>query len=114
MKAMLCTRNGSPDVLRLAEVKTPVPGDTELLVDGRAASVNAVDWHFVRDKPLLVPLPVSTSGWAVLPSTPVWPKAASLRSSPPLFPLWNRPQPKGIQPYTAGRKRSGSIGTFML
>ena len=56
MKAMICTKYGSPDVLQLVEVEKPVPKDNELLVKVRAASVNALDWHFMRGKPFLVRL----------------------------------------------------------
>ena len=56
MKAMVLTKYGSPDVLQLKEVEKPVPKDNELLVKVHAASVNALDWHFLRGKPLLVRL----------------------------------------------------------
>lgn len=56
MRAMTSRRYGSPDVLRLEEVETPVPGPNELLVRVRASSVNAVDWHFLTGRPILVRL----------------------------------------------------------
>lgn len=56
MKAMTCRKYGSPDVLRLEEVDKPVPRPGELLVRVKASSVNAVDWHFLRGKPILVRL----------------------------------------------------------
>jgi len=56
MKAMVFRRYGGPDVLRLEEVGKPVPGDNEILVRIQAASVNALDWHFLRGKPFLVRL----------------------------------------------------------
>jgi NADPH:quinone reductase-like Zn-dependent oxidoreductase len=52
MKAVVYTRYGPPDVLRLAEVKTPVAKDHEVLVKVRAVSVNASDWEVLRGKPL--------------------------------------------------------------
>ncbi len=52
MKAILCTRYGGPDVLRLVEVATPAPADNEVLLRVRAASVNALDWRLMRGKPL--------------------------------------------------------------
>jgi NADPH:quinone reductase-like Zn-dependent oxidoreductase len=52
MKAVVYTRYGPPDVLRLAEVETPVPKDHEVLVKVRAVSVNASDWEVLRGKPL--------------------------------------------------------------
>ncbi|MEJ2215741.1 MAG: NAD(P)-dependent alcohol dehydrogenase [Gemmatimonadota bacterium] len=56
MKAMTCRKYGSPDILRLEEVDKPVPRPGELLVRVKASSVNAVDWHFLRGKPILVRL----------------------------------------------------------
>lgn len=53
MKAIVRTRYGSPDVLRLSEVERPVPKDDEVLVKIHAASVNALDWHLMRGKPFL-------------------------------------------------------------
>jgi NADPH:quinone reductase-like Zn-dependent oxidoreductase len=52
MKAVVYTRYGPPDVLRLAEVETPVPKDDEVLVKVCAVSVNASDWEVLRGKPL--------------------------------------------------------------
>ena len=44
-------RYGSPDVLALEHVPTPVPSADEVLVRVRAASVNARDWHIMRGEP---------------------------------------------------------------
>jgi 2-desacetyl-2-hydroxyethyl bacteriochlorophyllide A dehydrogenase len=52
MKAIVCTRYGSPDVLHLKEVEKPTPRDNEVLVKIHAASANPADWHLVRGKPL--------------------------------------------------------------
>src|SRR5215813_3658203 len=52
MKAVVYTRYGSPDVLRLTDVDTPVPGDGEVLVKVRAVSLNRSDWESLRGKPL--------------------------------------------------------------
>ncbi|WP_380166796.1 NAD(P)-dependent alcohol dehydrogenase [Jannaschia sp. R86511] len=55
MKALVQHEYGWPtDVLRLADVPEPVPGDTEVLVRVRAAAVNAADWHLVRGLPLVM------------------------------------------------------------
>jgi len=54
MKAVRYHRYGGPDVLELQEVDTPAAGDGELLVRVRAASVNPLDWHFMRGAPYLV------------------------------------------------------------
>lgn len=53
MKAIVIDRYGTPDVLRLEEVDTPVPGDGEVLVRVRASSVNPYDWHFLTGLPKL-------------------------------------------------------------
>lgn len=53
MKAICQDRYGSPDVLRLRDLPTPVPADDEVLVRVRAASVNAYDWHFMRGDPTI-------------------------------------------------------------
>src|SRR5260370_41945737 len=54
MQAIVYTRYGSPDVLQLKEVEQPVPKDGEVLVRVHAASVNALDWHYMRGKPFLI------------------------------------------------------------
>ncbi len=54
MKAMIFRNYGPPDVLHVEEVETPIPKDNELLVKVQAASVNALDWHFLRGTPFLV------------------------------------------------------------
>lgn len=52
MKAVVYTRYGSPDGLRLAEVATPTPADDEILVKVQAVSVNRSDWEHLTGKPL--------------------------------------------------------------
>jgi NADPH:quinone reductase-like Zn-dependent oxidoreductase len=56
MKAIVYTEYGSPDVLQLREVATPVPADDEVLVRVHAASVNAADWRLMRADPFLARL----------------------------------------------------------
>lgn len=56
MKAILQGRYGSPDVLELRDVDVPEIGDDRVLVRVRAASVNALDWHFLRGEPFPVRL----------------------------------------------------------
>src|SRR5689334_19456545 len=56
MKAIVQDRYGSPEVLRLEDVDTPVPGDRDVLVRVHAASVNARDWHLMRGDPYLARL----------------------------------------------------------
>ena len=53
MKAIVCTKYGSPDVLQLKEVAKPIPEDNEVLVEVHAASVNDWDWGLLRGKPFL-------------------------------------------------------------
>src|SRR5437763_16377757 len=48
MKAVRIERYGNEDVLELAEVERPTPGDNELLVKVRTAAVNPVEWK-IRD-----------------------------------------------------------------
>lgn len=54
MKAIIYTEYGSADVLRLTEMAQPVPGDDEILLKIRAASVNAYDWRLMRGKPFFI------------------------------------------------------------
>jgi len=51
MKAIVYCDYGSPDVLKLQDIEKPVPNDNELLIRVRAASVNPLDWHYVRGAP---------------------------------------------------------------
>jgi NADPH:quinone reductase-like Zn-dependent oxidoreductase len=58
MKAAVYTRYGPPEVVQVADVAKPVPKDDEVLIKVRAASVNPLDWHFMRGLPYLVRIPV--------------------------------------------------------
>jgi NADPH:quinone reductase-like Zn-dependent oxidoreductase len=51
MHAIIYRRYGSPGVLKLEEVEKPIPSDQEVLIQVRAASVNPLDWHFLRGTP---------------------------------------------------------------
>jgi NADPH:quinone reductase-like Zn-dependent oxidoreductase len=51
MKAVVYTRYGSPEVLRLADVDKPEPAENEVLVKVRAVSLNLSDWEGLRGKP---------------------------------------------------------------
>jgi len=51
MWAITYQRYGSPDVLELVEVSKPEPKPDEVLVRIHAASVNPLDWHFMRGSP---------------------------------------------------------------
>ena len=52
MKAVVYTRYGPPDVLRLTDVETPVPRGDEVLVKVHAVALNGSDWETLRGKPL--------------------------------------------------------------
>jgi NADPH:quinone reductase-like Zn-dependent oxidoreductase len=52
MKAVVRSQYGSPDVLSLSEVATPVPGEHEVLIRVHAASINASDIEGLRGQPL--------------------------------------------------------------
>lgn len=52
MKAVWYERYGSPDVIEIREVNTPVPGHGEVRVRIRAVSLNASDWEFLTGQPL--------------------------------------------------------------
>jgi NADPH:quinone reductase-like Zn-dependent oxidoreductase len=56
MKAIICTKYGSPDVLQLQEVAKPAPRDDEVLIKIHAVSINARDWRFMRAKPFFIRL----------------------------------------------------------
>jgi NADPH:quinone reductase-like Zn-dependent oxidoreductase len=51
MKAIVYTRYGAPDVLEFKDVPQPVPAPNQVLVRLCAASVNPLDWHFMRGSP---------------------------------------------------------------
>jgi NADPH:quinone reductase-like Zn-dependent oxidoreductase len=51
MKAIVCTKYGSPDVLQLKEVDKPIPKEDEALVKVHATSLNAADFETLR-KPM--------------------------------------------------------------
>ena len=54
MKAAVFYQYGSPDVIRIAEVEKPVTKDGEVLVQVKAASLNAYDWHLVMADPFMI------------------------------------------------------------
>jgi len=56
MKAIVCTKYGSPDVLQLNEVAKPVPKDNEVLIKIHAASINSRDWRMMRANPFFIRL----------------------------------------------------------
>lgn len=53
MKAIVYYESGSPDVLQLAEIEKPVPGDNQVLIKVRAAALNPLDRHLLKKSPAL-------------------------------------------------------------
>jgi len=53
MKAVVYENFGSPEILRLQEVDKPLPGDDEILIRVRAASINPLDWKMMKGGPRL-------------------------------------------------------------
>ncbi len=51
MKAIVQDHYGSSGVLALRDLDMPVIGDDGVLVQVRASSVNAMDWHLIRGRP---------------------------------------------------------------
>ncbi len=55
-RAVIYRCYGSPDVLEIVELEKPVPRDDEVLVRIRAASVNPLDYHYLRGSPYIMRL----------------------------------------------------------
>jgi NADPH:quinone reductase-like Zn-dependent oxidoreductase len=56
MKAIICTKYGSPDVLQLLEELKPVPQEDEVLIQIHAASINSRDLRMLRANPFFMRL----------------------------------------------------------
>jgi NADPH:quinone reductase-like Zn-dependent oxidoreductase len=56
MKAIICPKYGSPDVLQLREVMKPVPQEDEVLIQIHAASINSRDLRMLRANPFFMRL----------------------------------------------------------
>jgi NADPH:quinone reductase-like Zn-dependent oxidoreductase len=54
MKAIRYQRYGSPDNVELVEIDVPSVADDKVLVRVHAASVNPLDWHYLRGEPYVV------------------------------------------------------------
>lgn len=66
MRAIVYRKYGPPSVLRLEDVEKAAPRENEVSIRVRAASVNPLDWHFLRGEPyflrLMLGLPGPKSG----------------------------------------------------
>ena len=56
MKAIVYRCYGSPDVLKFEDVEKPTTAEDEVSIRVHAASVNPLDWHFVRGTPYFLRL----------------------------------------------------------
>lgn len=56
MQAAVRRCYGSPDVIEVGDIAKPKPADDEVLVKVKAASVNPLDWHYLRGSPYLMRL----------------------------------------------------------
>ncbi len=56
MKAIVYRCYGSPDVLAFEDIEKPTPAGDEVLVKIHAASVNPLDWHYMRGSPYFMRL----------------------------------------------------------
>lgn len=56
MRAYTYACYGGPEVITLQRVPKPVPSDSEVLVQVHAASVNPLDWHYLRGQPYVMRL----------------------------------------------------------
>jgi len=54
MKAIVYYDYGSPDVLKCEEIEKPTPGNDEVLIRVRAASLNPLDHHLMKGGPYIV------------------------------------------------------------
>jgi len=54
MKAIVHHCYGSADVLKFEDIEKPIAADDQVLVKVHAASVNPLDWHYMRGTPYIV------------------------------------------------------------
>lgn len=68
MKAVICTRYGSPAVLQLQDVAESALREDEVLIRMHASSINARDWRVMRADPVFIRL---TPGGFLRPKNPI-------------------------------------------
>jgi NADPH:quinone reductase-like Zn-dependent oxidoreductase len=56
LKAIIYSAYGSPEILGCKDIAKPSAGDGEVLIRVHAASLNPLDWHFMRGTPYLLRL----------------------------------------------------------
>jgi NADPH:quinone reductase-like Zn-dependent oxidoreductase len=56
MKSIVHRCYGTTDVLKYEDIAKPTPADNQVLVKVHAASVNPLDWHYMRGTPYIVRL----------------------------------------------------------
>ncbi len=54
MKAIVYEGFGSPDILKCQDIEKPAPGEKEVLIKVRAASINPLDWKVMKGGPFLI------------------------------------------------------------
>jgi len=54
MKGWVRRCYGGPEIVRYEDLAKPVPAEDEVIVKVRAASVNPLDWHYMRGKPYVM------------------------------------------------------------
>ena len=54
MKAVVYRCYGSPEVVKLEDIAKPAPADDRVIVRVHAASLNPLDWHYMRGKPYIM------------------------------------------------------------
>jgi NADPH:quinone reductase-like Zn-dependent oxidoreductase len=53
VKAIVFTKYGTPEVLKLIEVEKPIPKDDEVLIKVYAVSINDWDWGILQGTSLI-------------------------------------------------------------